>query len=166
MTPSKLSILACALLALIGKSLADDELPIRIISEEAFIDENKNLIRYRGDVVVTQGQDLTARADEVLVHLNTERELQNMQFHGAPATVISTAVDLAYKASGIKIDYDLVRRKLLIEDEAILIQDSQSLRSARIEYDLNSSVVHATSDDNASSRNPKRVEVIYQAPSN
>ena len=163
----KTLLLTLALLGLSSGLLADDDdgaAPIRIISEEAFIDENQNIVRYRGDVVVTQGQDLTARANEVLVKLSAERELQTMEFFGAPATVISTAVDLSYKASGLKINYDLQQRKLFIEDEAILIQDGQSLSSAKITYDLDSSVVHASSDSNSSAANPRRVEVIYQPP--
>ena len=163
----KTLLLTLALCSLSSGLLADDDdgaAPIRIISEEAFIDENQNVVRYRGDVVVTQGQDLTARANEVLVKLSVERELQTMEFFGAPATVISTAVDLSYKASGLKINYDLLQRKLFIEDEAILIQDGQSLSSAKITYDLESSVVHASSDSNSSAANPRRVEVIYQPP--
>ena len=162
---NKLLILIASLLLLGSSALSAAEGPVRIIAEEAYMDETRNLVRYTGSVVITQGDYLTARADQVLVNLNSERELQRMQMTGAPATLVSTEDD-GYRASGLNLDYDLSARTLTMKDEAILIRSDQSLSGAHIVYHLDDKTVHASSvTDNPQANNPQRVEVLYKAPS-
>ena len=138
--------------------------PVRILAEEVLVDQNSSVVFYTGAVVVTQGDELSAHGDRLRVQLDADNKLQRMLLEGAPASVVSRAQENGYEASGQLVDYDLDANLLVIEQDAVLNRANQRLRGDRIEYNLDTQQVYASSAPAPESggQAPTRVEVLYQ----
>ena len=125
----------------------DKQQPIYVSSDRAQRDNQKNLTVYEGNVELTQGT-LKILADKItLYHHN--KSIDKIIATGKPAHYQQQPKigedDIIAKANIIK--YEFEKASILLRGNASIYQDGATLASEIINYDIQSAVVQATSDE-------------------
>lgn len=141
--------LAGGLLALLATATAwalpeDRNQPIRIQADTAELDERRGIAVYRGDVVITQGS-LKITGSKVTVTRDDKGEIEVFTAIGAPAYYEQKpSVDQSLaQAYGKTIQYFAESERVVLIDQAKVIQDGNTFEGEKIVYDTRRQIVNA-----------------------
>ncbi|UZJ44819.1 lipopolysaccharide transport periplasmic protein LptA [Marinimicrobium sp. C6131] len=144
-----------ALLTLLGALLApavaalpdDQQQPIYIESDRAERDGQKGIMLYEGDVRLRQGS-LNIRAERLVVHTDTNQQVQRVVAEGTPAHFEQQpdVDDQPVAAQAHTIRYDVASEHLELLTNARIEQGSATMSGNRIDYDMASEILKAEGD--------------------
>jgi lipopolysaccharide export system protein LptA len=122
----------------------DREQPIRVQADSAELDDAKHVAVYRGDVVVTQGT-LKITGDTVTVTQDKNGEIETLTSVGRPAYYEQkpSPDKPLVKAYGLTIQYFAANERIVLIDQAKVIQDGNTFEGEKIVYDTQRQIVNA-----------------------
>src|SRR5690606_27817657 len=143
---------------------SDREQPIRVQADSAELDDKQGVAVYRGGVVITQGT-LKITGDTVTITQDANGEIE----------VFTSVGDLAYyeqkpavdkdivKAYGKTIQYYATNERIVLIDQAKVIQQGNTFEGEKIVYDTRRQIVNAgrATGGNVSTPRP-RIDMVIQ----
>lgn len=125
----------------------DQKQAIEIEADKGELDDARNINTYTGDVIVTQGS-IRITGDKMTVHYNKKNEIEVLVVEGNPATYrqLPDSSKVYDEAQAKRMEYHKRENLVILKDNAVVKQESGSLRSDRIEYDTAQSRVKAFSE--------------------
>lgn len=143
---------------------SDREQPIRIQADSAELDDKQGVAVYRGDVIITQGT-LKITGDTVTITQTASGDID----------VFTSVGNLAYyeqkpaadkeivKAYGRTIQYFSSNERIVLIDQAKVIQEGNTFEGEKIVYDTQRQIVNAgrATGSNVSTPRP-RIDMIIQ----
>ena len=155
--------LACA--SSVAMALPSDrEQPIRVQADSAELDERQGVAVYRGSVVITQGT-LKITGDTVTITQNADGEIDVFTSVGKPAYYEqkpSADKDIV-KAYGLTIQYYATNERIVLIDQAKVIQQGNTFEGEKIVYDTQRQIVNAgrATGSNVTAPRP-RIDMVIQ----
>lgn len=139
---------------------SDRKQPIEITADQAELDEAKGEAHYIGNVLLTQGS-LIIRADNLTIKADDKNQIQRVTAKGKPAEFNQTpeAGKPPVVAKAKLIDYYVADEKLLLQLDAIVIQNDSTFQGNQIQYDIRNHRMQATSNG-AKTGSSERVKMI------
>lgn len=139
---------------------SDRKQPIEITADQAELDEAKGEAHYIGNVLLTQGS-LIIRADNLTIKADDKNQIQRVTAKGKPAEFNQTPEEgkPPVVAKAKLIDYYVADEKLLLQQEAIVIQNDSTFQGSQIQYDIRNHRMQATSNGTKTG-NSERVKMI------
>ena len=121
----------------------DSKQPIYIESNSAIFDDSKGEGSYDGNVQVTQGS-IRINADRMLVY-TTNRKIDKVVALGNPVRFEQSPGENKEHIHGhsLRAEYYVAESRLVLLQEAVVHQGSNTYASDRIEYNSNTSIVQA-----------------------
>ncbi|MFK8067326.1 MAG: lipopolysaccharide transport periplasmic protein LptA [Gammaproteobacteria bacterium] len=119
----------------------DQEQPIQIEADAAELDDKNGITVYSGNVVVIQGS-MTLRGNRFTLLYNDDNTLKTATMLGQPASFKQTPDDKEkgdIDGKGVKIDYLASDNKLILTEDAELLQNGKLFKAYNIEYDTEES---------------------------
>lgn len=131
---------------------SDRNQPIKIEADRVEINEKTQISHYRGNVSMQQGS-LKIKADEVIVYLK-DGSLHQVSITGNPAHFEQVPDDRKelVKSRARQMEYFAKQQRLLLKQDAEVIQGANQFRGDQIEYDTLTSTVKAQKDAASDSR--------------
>lgn len=143
---------------------SDRDQPIHIQADTADLDDKKGTAIYRGDVIVTQGT-LKITGDTVTVKQLPSGDIKSFKSVGKPAyyeQIPDIDKDIV-KAYGITIEYFAQQNKIIITDQAKVVQTNNTFRGEKITYDtIAETVVAGRAPAGTVSKEEPRVKMVIQ----
>ena len=152
-----MALLCLTLLSSAAFALPDDaDQPIHIRADNAEIDQDQQLVIYRGDVQVDQGT-LRVTADEMTVEYRNQKVVR-ITATGAPAHYQQQLNETKeqVKARSSTIVYHTQDERLDLMGNAFLTQEGNEITGDQIKYDIVAGKVDAQSQSN------ERVRMVLQ----
>lgn len=147
---------------------SDSAQPINIQADSAEMDDKRGVAIYRGDVVITQGT-LKITGDTVTITLNNQGEIDLFTSEGKPAYYeqLPAADKKIVQAYGLTIQYFAKNEKIIIMDQAKVIQQSNTFRGEKIIYDTQRQIVTAGRGKQGTITTPApRINMVIQPKQN
>ena len=143
---------------------SDRDQPIRIQADSAELDDKQGVAVYRGDVIITQGT-LKITGDTVTITQDANGEIEVFTSVGKPAYYEqkpSADKDIV-KAYGLTIQYYATNERIVLIDQAKVIQQGNTFEGEKIVYDTQRQIVNAgrATGSNVSMPRP-RIDMILQ----
>ncbi len=131
---------------------SDRNQPIKIEADRVEINEKTQISHYRGNVFMQQGS-LKIKADAVTVYLK-DGVLHQVTITGNPAHFEQVPDDRKelVKSRARQMEYFAKQQRLLLKQDAEVIQGPNQFRGDQIEYDTLTSTVRAQKDEASDSR--------------
>lgn len=125
----------------------DQKQAIEINADTGVLDDAKNINTYTGNVIVTQGS-IRITGDKMTVHYNKDNQIEVLVVEGNPATYrqLPDSRKVYDEARAKRMEYHKQKNLIILKTNAVVKQESGSLRSDRIEYDTALSRVKASSE--------------------
>lgn len=123
---------------------SDRDQPIRVQADSAELDDKQGVAVYRGSVVITQGS-LKITGDTVTLTQNQTGDLEVFTAVGKPAYYEqqpSTDKQIV-KAYGLTIQYYATNERIVLIDQAKVIQQGNTFEGEKIVYDTQRQIVNA-----------------------
>ncbi|MGQ7959265.1 lipopolysaccharide transport periplasmic protein LptA [Pseudomonas sp. SP16.1] len=143
---------------------SDREQPIRIQADSAELDDKQGVAVYRGDVIITQGT-LKITGDTVTITQTASGDIDVFTSVGKPAYYEQKpAVDKEIvKAYGLTIQYFSSNERIVLIDQAKVIQEGNTFEGEKIVYDTQRQIVNAgrATGTNVSVPRP-RIDMVIQ----
>ncbi len=138
---------------------SDRTKPMHIEADQVSIDDQKEVSVYRGHVIVTQGT-LRITADTLTVY-SKQRQIDRMVAVGKPATYRQRPdnKDQDVHASARRMEYYARQDRVVLIDDARLLQGGNTFVSKRIDYNLRTDQVKAGGQGGGD-----RVRIVIQPP--
>jgi lipopolysaccharide export system protein LptA len=158
-----------SLAAAIGSSAAwalptDREQPIRVQADSAELDDKQGVAVYRGDVVVTQGS-MKLTGNTVTLKQNKDGEIEVVTSVGKPAYFEQKpAPDKQItQAYGLTIQYFVSQNRVVLIDQAKVIQEGNTFEGEKIIYDTQRQIVNAGRATGSQVTTPRpRIDMVIQ----
>lgn len=158
-----------SLAAAIGSSAAwalptDREQPIRVQADSAELDDKQGVAVYRGDVVVTQGS-MKLTGNTVTLKQNKDGEIEVVTSVGKPAYFEQKpAPDKQItQAYGLTIQYFVSQNRVVLIDQAKVIQEGNTFEGEKIVYDTQRQIVNAGRATGSQVTTPRpRIDMVIQ----
>lgn len=146
---------------------SDSDQPMEIEADSAELDDQKRVTIYRGDVVVNQGS-LHMTGDVMTVYYDENQELDHAVMEGDLAYYrqMPDDSDVYDEAWAKRMEHHGNKGRIILIDDAKVVQDGLQFTGKRIDYDtINSRVLaHSTLDRDSAGDTPdtgrQRVRVI------
>ncbi|MFI8745368.1 lipopolysaccharide transport periplasmic protein LptA [Pseudomonas sp. NPDC077186] len=143
---------------------SDREQPIRIQADSAELDDKQGVAVYRGDVIITQGT-LKITGDTVTITQTASGDIDvftsvgNLAYYEQKPAVDKEIV----KAYGRTIQYFSSNERIVLIDQAKVIQEGNTFEGEKIVYDTQRQIVNAgrATGTNVSTPRP-RIDMIIQ----
>ena len=135
----------------------DFDKPIKVNSENQFIDAKKKIAIYENKVLIQQGS-LVIQADYLEVDGQRGKGSEKFTAKGTPASYTQTLEDgsqLVAKAQSI--EYDLPTRTIALAGEAELIQNASTVKANSITFDMLKEQIIASGN----AQGDQQVETIF-----
>lgn len=143
---------------------SDRDQPIRIQADSAELDDKQGVAVYRGDVIITQGT-LKITGDTVTITQTASGDIDVFTSVGKPAYYEQKpAVDKEIvKAYGLTIQYFASNERIVLIDQAKVIQEGNTFEGEKIVYDTQRQIVNAgrATGSNVSAPRP-RIDMVIQ----
>ena len=142
----------------------DRNQPIHIQADTAELDDRQGVAVYRGDVVITQGT-LKITGDTVTITQDANGEVEVFTSIGKPAYYEQKpAVDKEIvQAYGLTIQYFAANERIILIDQAKVIQEGNTFEGEKIVYDTQRQIVNAGRATNVDVTSPRpRVDMVIQ----
>ena len=143
---------------------SDRDQPIRVQADSAELDDKQGVAVYRGGVVITQGS-LKITGDTVTLTQNKAGELEVFTAVGKPAYYEQqpSADKQIVKAYGLTIQYYASNERIVLIDQAKVIQEGNTFEGEKIVYDTQRQIVNAGRATGAQVSTPRpRIDMIIQ----
>lgn len=139
---------------------SDRQQPIEINADRAELDEGKGVAHYIGNVELTQGS-LLIRADDLIIQADDKNQLQRVTAQGKPAEFNQTpeAGKPPVVAKAKTIDYFVADEKLMLQLDAIVVQNDSTFQGTQIQYDIRNRRMQASSTANTGPKS-QRVKMV------
>lgn len=142
----------------------DRNQPIRVQADTAELDDRQGVAVYRGDVVITQGS-MKITGDTVTITQNEGGDVEVFTSIGKPAYYEQkpSADKEVVKAYGLTIQYFASNERIVLIDQAKVVQEGNTFEGEKIVYDTQRQIVNAgrATDTNVTSPRP-RVDMVIQ----
>lgn len=143
---------------------SDRDQPIRIQADTAELDDKQGVAVYRGDVVITQGT-LKITGDTVTITQTASGDIDvftsvgNLAYYEQKPAVDKEIV----KAYGKTIQYFASNERIVLIDQAKVIQEGNTFEGEKIVYDTRRQIVNAgrATGNNVSMPRP-RIDMVIQ----
>ncbi|MFI8609965.1 lipopolysaccharide transport periplasmic protein LptA [Pseudomonas sp. AOB-7] len=143
---------------------SDREQPIRIQADSAELDDKQGVAVYRGSVIITQGT-LKITGDTVTITQTASGDIDVFTSVGKPAYYEQkpAADKEIVKAYGLTIQYFASNERIVLIDQAKVIQEGNTFEGEKIVYDTQRQIVNAgrATGTNVSVPRP-RIDMIIQ----
>ncbi len=143
---------------------SDREQPIRIQADSAELDDRQGVAVYRGSVIITQGT-LKITGDTVTITQTASGDIDVFTSVGKPAYYEQkpAADKEIVKAYGLTIQYFSSNERIVLIDQAKVIQEGNTFEGEKIVYDTQRQIVNAgrATGTNVSVPRP-RIDMIIQ----
>ncbi len=122
----------------------DRDQPIRVQADTAELDDKQGVAIYRGAVVITQGT-LKITGNQVTITQNKQGDIEVFTAVGEPAYYEQQpdADKSLVKAYGKTIQYFAPTERIVLIDQAKVIQDGNTFKGEKIVYDTQRQIVNA-----------------------
>ncbi|NLD00213.1 MAG: lipopolysaccharide transport periplasmic protein LptA [Gammaproteobacteria bacterium] len=123
---------------------SDSSKPINVQADSAEMDDKRGVAIYRGDVIITQGT-LKITGNTVTITLNKSGDIDVFTSVGQPAYYEQQPAEdkEIVQAYGRTIQYFAANEKIVIVDQAKVIQQGSTFRGEKIIYDTKKQIVTA-----------------------
>ena len=143
---------------------SDRDQPIRIQADSAELDDRQGVAVYRGDVIITQGT-LKITGDTVTITQTASGDIDvftsvgNLAYYEQKPAVDKDIV----KAYGKTIQYFASNERIVLIDQAKVIQEGNTFEGEKIVYDTRRQIVNAgrATGSNVSTPRP-RIDMVIQ----
>ena len=143
---------------------SDRDQPIRIQADSAELDDKQGVAVYRGDVIITQGT-LKITGDTVTITQTASGDIDvftsvgNLAYYEQKPAVDKEIV----KAYGKTIQYFASNERIVLIDQAKVIQEGNTFEGEKIVYDTRRQIVNAgrATGNNVSMPRP-RIDMVIQ----
>jgi len=142
----------------------DREQPIRVQADSAELDDKQGVAVYRGDVIITQGT-LKITGDTVTITQNAQGDIEVFTSVGKPAYYEQkpSADKQIVKAYGLTIQYFAANERIVLIDQAKVIQEGNTFEGEKIVYDTQRQIVNAgRATGNAVTVPRPRIDMVIQ----
>ncbi|MVW74740.1 lipopolysaccharide transport periplasmic protein LptA [Pseudomonas xionganensis] len=143
---------------------SDRDQPIRIQADSAELDERQGVAVYRGGVIITQGT-LKITGDTVTITQTASGDIDVFTAVGKPAYYeqLPAADKQIVKAYGLTIQYFAANERIVLIDQAKVIQEGNTFEGEKIVYDTRRQIVNAgrATGTNVSTPRP-RIDMVIQ----
>lgn len=143
---------------------SDRDQPIRVQADSAELDDKQGVAVYRGDVVITQGT-LKITGDTVTITQNAQGDIDVFTSVGKPAYYEQkpSADKQIVKAYGLTIQYFAANERIVLIDQAKVVQEGNTFEGEKIVYDTQRQIVNAgrATGTNVSTPRP-RIDMVIQ----
>nr|WP_298172311.1 lipopolysaccharide transport periplasmic protein LptA [uncultured Pseudomonas sp.] len=143
---------------------SDREQPIRVQADTAELDDKQGVAVYRGDVVITQGT-LKITGDKVTITQNAQGDIEVFTAVGKPAYYEQkpAADKQIVKAYGLTIQYFAANERIVLIDQAKVIQEGNTFEGEKIVYDTQRQIVNAGRANGVNLTTPRpRIDMVIQ----
>lgn len=148
----------------------DQDQPIQIEADAAELDDQTGVTIYSGNVIVIQGS-MTIKGNKFTLIYNDDNSLKTATMLGSPASFHQTPDGNGkgdIDGKGFKIDYLAAVNKLILTEEAQLVQNGKLFKAYNIEYDTEKSKMiarkavagEATPSGKSAAKNTGRIKVV------
>lgn len=148
-----------------GWALPEDRnQPIRVQADTAELDDRQGVAVYRGDVVITQGT-LKITGNAVTITQDENGDVEVFTAVGKPAYYEQkpAADKPLVKAYGLTIQYFADNERIVLLDQAKVVQEGNTFEGEKIVYDTQRQIVNAGRATNADITTPRpRVDMVIQ----
>ena len=132
----------------------DREQPIRVQADTAELDDRQGVAVYRGDVVITQDDN-----GDVEVFTSIGKPAYYEQKPAVDKEIV--------KAYGLTIQYFAANERIVLIDQAKVVQEGNTFEGEKIVYDTRRQIVNAGRATNADVTTPRpRVDMVIQPRKN
>ena len=142
----------------------DRDQPIRVQADSAELDDKQGVAVYRGNVVITQGT-LKITGDTVTITQDTTGDIAVCTSVGKPAYYEQKpAVDKQIvKAYGLTIQYFAANERIILLDQAKVVQEGNTFEGEKIVYDTQRQIVNAGRATGGNVTTPRpRIDMVIQ----
>ncbi len=142
----------------------DRNQPIRVQADTAELDDRQGVAVYRGDVVITQGS-MKITGDTVTITQNDSGDVEVFTSIGKPAYYEQkpSADKEVVKAYGLTIQYFASNERIVLIDQAKVVQEGNTFEGEKIVYDTQRQIVNAGRATNTNVTTPRpRVDMVIQ----
>ena len=143
---------------------SDRDQPIRVQADSAELDDKQGVAVYRGSVVITQGS-LKITGDTVTITQDANGEIEVFTSVGKPAYYEqkpSADKDIV-KAYGLTIQYYATNERIVLIDQAKVIQQGNTFEGEKIVYDTQRQIVNAGRATGSKVTTPRaRIDMVIQ----
>ena len=143
---------------------SDRDQPIRVQADSAELDDKQGVAVYRGDVVITQGT-LKITGDTVTITQNAQGDIDVFTSVGKPAYYEQKPAEdkQIVKAYGLTIQYFAANERIVLIDQAKVVQEGNTFEGEKIVYDTRRQIVNAgrATGTNVSTPRP-RIDMVIQ----
>ncbi|TBV04104.1 lipopolysaccharide transport periplasmic protein LptA [Phytopseudomonas dryadis] len=142
----------------------DREQPIRVQADSAELDDKQGVAVYRGDVVITQGT-LKITGDTVTITQNAQGDIDVFTSVGKPAYYEQkpAADKQIVKAYGLTIQYFASNERIVLLDQAKVVQEGNTFEGEKIVYDTQRQIVNAGRATGSNVTTPRpRIDMVIQ----
>ena len=162
--PSMIGLLAAMSSTLLWALPSDRNQPIRIQADTAELDDRNGVAIYVGDVIITQGS-MKITGDRVTVTQTNNGGIDTVTSVGRPAYFEQNpAADKnVVKAYGLTIQYFAAKDRVVLLDQARIVQDGNTFSGEKIVYDTQRQIVNAGRANTGNITTPSpRIDMILQ----
>ncbi|AVO52297.1 lipopolysaccharide transport periplasmic protein LptA [Ectopseudomonas mendocina] len=143
---------------------SDRDQPIRIQADSAELDDKQGVAVYRGDVIITQGT-LKITGDTVTITQTNSGDIDvftsvgNLAYYEQKPAVDKDIV----KAYGRTIQYFASNERIVLIDQAKVIQEGNTFEGEKIVYDTRRQIVNAGRATGTNVGTPRpRIDMVIQ----
>nr|WP_298135692.1 lipopolysaccharide transport periplasmic protein LptA [uncultured Pseudomonas sp.] len=143
---------------------SDREQPIRVQADTAELDDKQGVAVYRGDVVITQGT-LKITGDKVTITQNAQGDIEVFTAVGKPAYYEQKPAPdkQIVKAYGLTIQYFAANERIVLIDQAKVIQEGNTFQGEKIVYDTQRQIVNAGRANGVNVTTPRpRIDMVIK----
>ena len=145
----------------------DRDQPIRVQADSAELDDKQGVAVYRGGVVITQGS-MKITGDTVTITQTPQGDIDVFTSVGKPAYYEQKPASdkQLVQAYGLTIQYYASNERIVLIDQAKVIQEGNTFEGEKIIYDTRRQIVNAGRANGASITSPRpRIDMVIQPKS-
>lgn len=142
----------------------DNQQPINVQADSADLDNNKGILVYRGNVIITQGS-MKVLGHTVTITRNKSGEIEMMTSQGSPAYYEQkpSVDDPVVKSYAQTIQYQVAKKLVILIDNAKVIQKNNVFTGDKIVYDTSRKLISAGNKNQATpGTKHSRINVVLE----
>ncbi|TWI55394.1 lipopolysaccharide export system protein LptA [Pseudomonas duriflava] len=143
---------------------SDRDQPIRVQADSAELDDKQHVAVYRGDVIITQGS-MRITGNTVTITQDADGNIKVATAVGKPAYYEqkpSADKDIV-QAYGLTIQYYADQNRIILIDQAKVVQQGNTFEGEKIVYDTQRQVVNAGRANGNQITTPRpRIDMVIQ----
>ncbi|MEH6485862.1 MULTISPECIES: lipopolysaccharide transport periplasmic protein LptA [Pseudomonas] len=146
---------------------SDKDQPIRVQADSAELDDKQGVAVYRGDVIITQGT-MKITGNTVTITQTAQGDIDVFTSVGTPAYYEQKPAEdkELVKAYGLTIQYFASKNRIVLIDQAKVIQEGNTFEGEKIVYDTQRQIVNAGRATGNQITTPRpRIDMVIQPKS-